>query len=64
MNGLYEANIACPYCGESGVVMVDESAGEQSCFEDCHVCCRPILIQVGFTANGDVNVQAKREDDT
>lgn len=64
MNGLYEASIACPYCGETGIVMVDESAGEQSGFEDCHVCCRPILIQVNFAANGDVSVEAKREDDT
>lgn len=64
MNGLYEASIGCPYCGEAGIVMVDESAGEQACIEDCHVCCRPILIQVRFSMGGDVSVEAKREDDT
>lgn len=44
--------------------MVDESAGEQSCYEDCHVCCRPILVQVNIAANGGLLVEAKREDDT
>lgn len=64
MNGLLEANIGCPYCGEANTIMVDESAGEQACFEDCSVCCRPILIQVCVATDGSLFVEAKREDDT
>ena len=41
-----EADIACPYCGETITILVDASAGAQRYIEDCQVCCRPITIAV------------------
>ncbi|HZQ70956.1 MAG TPA: CPXCG motif-containing cysteine-rich protein [Terriglobales bacterium] len=39
----------CASCGEWNETTVDESAGEnQSYVEDCQVCCKPNLLQVGF----------------
>ena len=38
--------IDCPYCGESFETSVDISAGTQTYSEDCHVCCRPIVVTV------------------
>ena len=40
-----ERNISCPYCGERVSVVVDVSVPGQEYFEDCYVCCRPILIR-------------------
>ena len=44
MAELSEKTIACPYCGESISVLVDESVPAQSYVEDCEVCCRPIVL--------------------
>jgi len=39
--------VDCPSCGESCALAVDTSAGpEQSYFEDCAVCCRPMEVFV------------------
>ncbi len=54
--------IQCPYCGESIEVVVDASAGDQSYVEDCQVCCRPIELQVGVSADA-VHVSPRRDDD-
>ena len=43
---LREADIACPYCGETITILIDESAGAQHYIEDCQVCCRPIEVHV------------------
>ncbi|NOU21770.1 MAG: CPXCG motif-containing cysteine-rich protein, partial [Methyloglobulus sp.] len=39
-----ESIILCPYCGETLDVLVDDSSGPQSYYEDCSVCCAPILF--------------------
>jgi hypothetical protein len=45
-------------------VGVDPSAGSrQSYVEDCHVCCRPILIETILDQEGDVTVSARRENE-
>jgi hypothetical protein len=36
--------ITCPHCWETVTVMLDLSAGSQSYYEDCAVCCRSIEI--------------------
>ena len=37
----------CPSCGEAVALGVDTSAAaEQSYFEDCPVCCRPMEVYV------------------
>jgi Cysteine-rich CPXCG len=41
------AEYQCGYCGEYSTTFVDLSAGfEQSCVEDCQVCCRPNILSV------------------
>ena len=59
-----EEEIACPYCGESISVWVDEGGGtSQRYVEDCSVCCRPIEIAVEVSEEGSVCVTALRSDD-
>ena len=37
----------CPACGEPAALAIDTSAGEeQSYFEDCPVCCKPMEVFV------------------
>jgi cysteine-rich CPXCG protein len=44
---LEEVVVDCPACGESMALEVDTSGGgEQSYFEDCVVCCRPMEVFV------------------
>ena len=38
--------IACPYCGESIELLLEESEQRQQYYEDCQVCCQPIFIEV------------------
>ena len=60
----YERWVACPYCGEAFVSIVDASAGNQSYYEDCEVCCRPILFQTEIDSDGNVlGITTLREDD-
>ena len=54
MSDLEEAReITCPHCWETITVFVDLSAGAQSYYEDCSVCCRSIAISFE-TADGDL----------
>jgi hypothetical protein len=42
-----EVIVDCPGCGEPAALSVDTSAGEeQSYFEDCPVCCKPMEVFV------------------
>ena len=36
--------IACPFCGESFEVLLDDTEGEQSLITDCEICCRPMAV--------------------
>jgi len=54
--------VACPYCGESIEIVVDESAGDAAYVEDCPVCCRP--MQVGVEVDdGAVSVRVRTGDE-
>ena len=44
-------------------VLIDSSAGDQEYYEDCSVCCAPILFLVSETSSGEVLVTIKREDE-
>ena len=55
-----EAQINCPYCGESLTVLIDPSDAGQEYIEDCQVCCRPIIMQVNEQGNG---VYARSDND-
>ena len=42
-----EVIVSCPACGEPAALDVDTTGGEeQSYFEDCPVCCRPMEVFV------------------
>lgn len=42
-----EVIVDCPGCGEPAALNVDTTAGEeQSYFEDCPVCCKPMEVFV------------------
>jgi hypothetical protein len=42
-----EVIVDCPSCGEAMALDVDTTAGEQqSYFEDCAVCCKPMEVYV------------------
>ena len=44
-----EGTYVCPTCGESIVVPLDRTGGdEQEYVEDCPVCCNPNVIHVEF----------------
>lgn len=44
-----DGSYTCPHCGESIVIPLDPSGGEQQEYvEDCPVCCSPNIIHVEF----------------
>lgn len=57
-----EISVQCPYCGESFMVEPEPSGEVMEYVEDCHVCCRPIVISIHYSENGS-EVFAKREND-
>jgi hypothetical protein len=60
----YERWVACPYCGEAFISVVDGSAGNQSYYEDCEICCRPILFHIEIDSDGNIlGIGTQREDD-
>jgi len=63
MPEITEQTFACPCCGESISVLIDDSVPEQSYVEDCQVCCRPIVISVSVDPDGDVSVDARSENE-
>jgi hypothetical protein len=52
MSAMDYQRVQCPYCGESIVLQVDDSAGEQEYIEDCSVCCRPIEVRLSWDGDG------------
>ncbi len=48
---LEDVTVTCPYCWESIMLELDLSQGDQTCVEDCSVCCQPILLH--YTVDGD-----------
>lgn len=51
---LPESDYTCPFCGETIVVPIDPSAGdEQTYVEDCPVCCSPVVLHVRSEGSGD-----------
>jgi hypothetical protein len=58
-----EAEVACPYCGEVVVIILDPGSGsDQQYVEDCPVCCRPWQVTVHFNGEGQAEVALRGED--
>jgi len=60
---LTEHNIGCPYCGETIDILVDHANLPASYIEDCQVCCQPINLQIASDNDGDISIDAARDDD-
>lgn len=60
---LPSADVQCPYCGEPITLVLDTSAGAQCYVEDCHVCCRPVTVDMDVDADGDAVVRVQAEDE-
>ena len=61
---LEEISTECPYCGEPIQLLADVSGGNQQYFEDCQVCCRPILISIQLQEHSDsYTFLTQREDE-
>jgi hypothetical protein len=53
--------VSCPWCCEPTGLCIDLTAGDQSCIEDCQVCCQPIQMEVRIAADGTLGeVTAER----
>ena len=63
MKPLEEASITCPYCGELIDVLIDCSSGSQQYYEDCSVCCAPILFSLTVDALGELALLDVKRDD-
>ena len=53
----------CPYCGEKITSIIDLSVAEQQYYEDCSVCCAPILFTLEESMSGKFTVSVKRDDE-
>ncbi|MBI5629311.1 MAG: CPXCG motif-containing cysteine-rich protein [Elusimicrobia bacterium] len=51
--------VACPYCSEDFEVRLTSEEDGQSLYEDCQVCCRPIVLRVS-NEDGELQVDAHR----
>jgi hypothetical protein len=55
----------CPVCGTENEIEVDPSAGSrQKLTEDCQTCCRPLVLSIEITPDGDdADVEATPENE-
>jgi Cysteine-rich CPXCG len=55
-----EVEVMCPYCGDVGLVPIDEGGGtDQEYIEDCPTCCKPRSVR--FHADeDDISVELSR----
>ncbi|MGR9088840.1 MAG: CPXCG motif-containing cysteine-rich protein [Gammaproteobacteria bacterium] len=63
MKDLDERVIHCPYCGEFLDVLVDPSSDSQRYYEDCAVCCSPILFILSENESGEMVLDVRRDDE-
>lgn len=47
--------IDCPYCGESLEILIESQENQQRYYEDCQVCCQPILIEITPETEGNTS---------
>ena len=58
-----ERHIGCPYCGETILILVDDSLSQQTYVEDCQVCCRPIVLEIEVDERGAIAIGARAENE-
>lgn len=57
-----EISIPCPYCGEPIMIEPEPADEVVEYVEDCHVCCRPIVLTIEYSEDGST-VTARRENE-
>lgn len=55
--------VQCPYCWQDNELIVDVAPERQTYIEDCHVCCRPMIVTVEVDSGGEPYVEVRGEDD-
>jgi hypothetical protein len=52
-----EAEVSCPYCGETVTIGLDPGGGAVQIYvEDCQVCCSPWQVHVHYDDEGTARV--------
>lgn len=64
MQELIEQAIDCPYCGEQITVIIETLDESQEYIEDCQVCCRPIIFDIGVSVDGSTSISVRSENET
>lgn len=59
---LIAVGVQCPHCWEHFEALV-ESQGDQEYVEDCHICCRPLVLTVDLTDPEAPSVSVTPEND-
>ncbi|HTK81020.1 MAG TPA: CPXCG motif-containing cysteine-rich protein [Bacteroidota bacterium] len=63
MDELKPTSYQCAYCGEQNETMVDPGGGDrQNYIEDCAVCCRPNVLYVSISVEGEIVIRAEFEE--
>jgi hypothetical protein len=58
-----EIVVDCPHCGEPAAFDVDTTAGvEQSYYEDCPVCCKPMEMFVRCRPGEVLSISVSSDD--
>ena len=55
-------NVRCPHCFENNALFIDVVYGDQNYFEDCQICCSPMLVEVRVRAGTLKSVRASKPD--
>ena len=60
MHDLLRATYACASCGEENETLIDPTGGFQQVYtEDCAVCCRPNLLRIHISPEGEPSVDVE-----
>lgn len=51
---LESTSASCPYCGELIEFLYEPLDTDQQYYEDCQVCCQPILIKLTLEKEGEM----------
>ena len=62
MTDLLNVVYRCAYCGENNETLVDPTEGnKQQYTEDCAVCCRPNVLTISISREGEVALSTEYE---
>ena len=62
---LDSTKVSCPYCGELIELLLEPWDEIQQYYEDCQVCCQPILIKISpGEAENQAIIHCYRADET